>query len=160
MALKGKSTEATRRACRKWRRLHPERQKAACDSWRERNPEKVAAALVRARPLRSLQARARKYGMTVPELEAFIAAHNGLCDACGGIGEHIDHNHTTRVVRGLLCARCNHTVGHAKEDVTRLRAVADYLEIAEKVLAVSLVDARIVTKALDRKVTDANQFVG
>lgn len=128
MALKGKSTEATRAACRRWRARHPEKQKAACDSWRKRNPEKLKAFLERNRPRRNLQTRARKYGITLEALLAFMDFHDNKCDACGGIGEHIDHNHTTGEVRGLLCARCNHTIGHAKEDSDRLRQCANYLD--------------------------------
>lgn len=39
----------------------------------------------------------------------------------------VDHCHTTGRVRKLLCDRCNHLLGHAREDVTILRAAICYL---------------------------------
>lgn len=41
---------------------------------------------------------------------------------------HVDHCHVTGVVRGLLCPRCNHLLGHAREDPAILREAAEYLE--------------------------------
>lgn len=39
---------------------------------------------------------------------------------------HIDHDHKTGKVRGLLCARCNTSLGMLKEDVERIRGLAEY----------------------------------
>lgn len=55
------------------------------------------------------------------------------CEACGtrftdesqGV---IDHCHTTWKIRGVLCSPCNVALGFAKEDPSRLRAIADYIE--------------------------------
>ena len=41
---------------------------------------------------------------------------------------HVDHCHTTGRVRGILCARCNHALGHAADSPERLRLLASYLE--------------------------------
>mgnify|MGYP001576209901 CR=1 FL=1 len=41
---------------------------------------------------------------------------------------HIDHNHTTGAVRGLLCTQCNVGVGMLKDSPAVLRAAANYLE--------------------------------
>lgn len=49
---------------------------------------------------------------------------------------HVDHDHTCcagkkscgQCVRGLLCPSCNSTLGYARDDVTRLRCLADYVE--------------------------------
>jgi hypothetical protein len=40
----------------------------------------------------------------------------------------VDHCHTTKKVRGLLCGNCNHSIGKMKDDPALLRAAADYLE--------------------------------
>jgi hypothetical protein len=41
---------------------------------------------------------------------------------------HIDHNHTTEVVRGLLCYSCNGAIGQFHENVNTLKAAIKYLE--------------------------------
>lgn len=57
---------------------------------------------------------------------------NGPCDGCGKTGERmrIDHDHGTEKFRGVLCHRCNVTLGHFKDDPAKLRQLAAYLEKA------------------------------
>jgi recombination endonuclease VII len=45
---------------------------------------------------------------------------------------HLDHDHATGVVRGLLCRGCNCALGFMKEDPSRIRALADYIEKHKK----------------------------
>lgn len=51
-----------------------------------------------------------------------------LIDGDGSKNFHIDHNHTTEKVRGLLCSSCNLALGHAKEDKEVLKSMIEYLE--------------------------------
>jgi hypothetical protein len=39
-----------------------------------------------------------------------------------------DHCHKTLRFRGLLCSRCNLTLGHSRDRPEVLRSLADYLE--------------------------------
>jgi len=51
------------------------------------------------------------------------------CEVCGSGGNICwDHDHETGEFRGWLCDACNRALGHAKEDPTRLRALALYAE--------------------------------
>lgn len=75
----------------------------------------------------------RRYGLTAEEYEAVVA--DNRCAVCGSSERrkghetlYVDHDHATGVVRGLLCHACNLTLGNAKDDPARLRALADYLE--------------------------------
>lgn len=43
---------------------------------------------------------------------------------------HIDHDHDTGVVRGLLCNLCNLLLGHARDQQDVLRAAIEYLDDA------------------------------
>lgn len=42
-------------------------------------------------------------------------------------GAHIDHDHATGQIRGILCGHCNRAIGHLHDDPLRALAVADYL---------------------------------
>jgi hypothetical protein len=80
----------------------------------------------------------RVYGITVDEWESRFAKQGGVCGICkGGPGEtrdgkvrewHTDHDHETKVFRGVLCASCNTGIGHFGDDVVKLSAAIGYLE--------------------------------
>lgn len=41
---------------------------------------------------------------------------------------HVDHCHGTGLLRGLLCSPCNSGLGLMKDDLTRVKKAAEYLE--------------------------------
>ena len=71
----------------------------------------------------------RRYGLTQRQLSELRAAQDDRCAICGAESpEHLDHDHTTRKVRQLLCQRCNQGLGLLRDDPQVLRAAADYVE--------------------------------
>jgi len=74
--------------------------------------------------------RAAKYGLTVTELDKLLEDQGGRCAICQEASKvwHIDHNHETGKVRGVLCPGCNVGIGHLRESPEALRSAADYLE--------------------------------
>jgi hypothetical protein len=63
----------------------------------------------------------------------------GLCLVCRGRyplhgkdGLAVDHDHTTGVIRGLICPACNGAIGFMRDDPQRLRSAALYLERAKR----------------------------
>jgi hypothetical protein len=79
----------------------------------------------------------KEYGITLEEYEQLEEEQNGLCAVCGkpNIRNHflcVDHDHKTKRIRGLLCHRCNRSVGFAQDDPEILRKLADYIEQANK----------------------------
>lgn len=80
----------------------------------------------------------RKYGLTPAEYSAMHVAQDGKCAICereetsmtvkGAVRSlAVDHCHNTGKVRGLLCSRCNTTLGRIEESPQLLRAMFDYL---------------------------------
>lgn len=67
----------------------------------------------------------RNYGLPPAEM-AVIGTACAACDSTEKL--HVDHDHTTGKVRGLLCHGCNIALGMAKDNPRTLRNLASYLE--------------------------------
>ena len=71
----------------------------------------------------------RMYGLTRAELEALVGAQGGLCAICESKpAAHVDHDHVSGKIRGVLCFTCNVALGQLKDDVALFRKAIDYLE--------------------------------
>lgn len=88
-----------------------------------KNPEKYRAKLYKA-----------KYNITLEDYDRMLSEQEGGCAICGtsdprGHGRfHVDHNHRTGEVRGLLCTDCNTGIGSMKDSPQTLRRAIKYLE--------------------------------
>lgn len=71
----------------------------------------------------------RTYGLTEADLLAMRADQNGVCAICQAAAPvHVDHDHETGTVRGILCFPCNAALGHLRDDPLVIRRAARYLE--------------------------------
>lgn len=74
-----------------------------------------------------------KYGITLEQYARMFLRQGGGCALCSVPPKtralHVDHDHTTGRVRGLLCFRCNHLrVGPARDaEVTLYQRLVEYL---------------------------------
>lgn len=78
------------------------------------------------------------FGLTQEQYDEMFAEQGGVCAICGQpetaitrgevIRLAVDHCHASGRVRQLLCAHCNHGLGHFRDSPERLRAAADYIE--------------------------------
>ena len=78
--------------------------------------------------------RKRRYGISPQDLVAMFKAQEYKCACCSDLlpevtrHVHIDHDHNTGAVRGVVCRDCNMALAYGRDDPARLRAAADYLE--------------------------------
>ena len=74
----------------------------------------------------------KRYGLTVDDYNQRLIDQGGVCAICssppGDKYLHVDHCHSSGMVRGLLCMSCNSALGHARDDTSRLRAMIAYLQ--------------------------------
>jgi hypothetical protein len=67
--------------------------------------------------------------MSAAEVDAWLEAQGGLCLVCEERpAEHVDHDHATGKVRGLLCFGCNGGLGQFRDRVDIMRNAIEYLE--------------------------------
>lgn len=113
--------DQVRAAKRKWYLANIVKVRQAQKLWRYRNPVNLERARARTRKwnnanpgkMRAMRLK-REYNITVEEYNLILASQNGLCAGCKQPAAHfkrslhVDHDHSKKIVRGLLCWRCNH----------------------------------------------------
>lgn len=65
----------------------------------------------------------QKYGLTPYQHEVMYLAQGGSCAICGEVPTktlHVDHNHHTSRVRGLLCISCNYLVARLEHPLSEV----------------------------------------
>lgn len=72
---------------------------------------------------------AHQYKVSVEEVLTLHREQGGICALCKDEmpTPHVDHDHTTGAVRGLLCRDCNLGLGYFKDNPARLRLAIRYL---------------------------------
>lgn len=76
----------------------------------------------------------RHYGITPEQVEDLKIRQGRRCAICGTDerdltrGLHVDHNHVTGRVRGLLCQNCNAALGLFRDSPQRLESALAYLQ--------------------------------
>ena len=91
-----------------------------------------------------------RYGLEWDAYLQLVASSDGKCMLCGDpfvvfkagstsktgrnrTSMHIDHDHITGKIRGLLCGPCNTGLGHFQDNPERLYAAATWIEAHRKV---------------------------
>lgn len=106
-------------------------------AWRIANPEKYRNQWLRNN--KSVTNRnsdlLRQYGIDLNEYNRMFQIQGGRCAICQLHQSEqkrsmcVDHNHKTDKVRKLLCRTCNSVLGLMDENIIRLSAMINYLEI-------------------------------
>jgi hypothetical protein len=71
----------------------------------------------------------RRCGLTAQEVDVLVAAQGGRCAICREApAEHVDHDHQTGRVRGILCFNCNGGLGQFRDRHDVLTLAIAYLQ--------------------------------
>lgn len=74
----------------------------------------------------------RKYGITLEDYATLFKGQKGKCAICGNKPKkqslHVDHDHKSGRVRGLLCFRCNYGFGFFRYDRAIYAGLVSYVQ--------------------------------
>lgn len=79
---------------------------------------------------RDLNLRQNYRGFSSQDYEALFIKQGGACAVCGKQTKrhlHVDHDHATGAVRGLLCGDCNAALGHLHDSPEIIRRLLQYI---------------------------------
>jgi hypothetical protein len=74
----------------------------------------------------------KKFGITLEEVLNILKNQNNKCAICSlsvklGSKTHLDHDHLTGNIRGVLCQKCNHGIGLFNDSTQILKSAILYL---------------------------------
>jgi hypothetical protein len=82
--------------------------------------------------------RKRKYGLSQDDFNAMLEKQGMACAVChknvwpGKRLSHIDHDHKTGKVRGILCSHCNTALGLMNDSLDIIKAMEGYVRKNQK----------------------------
>lgn len=118
--------EKYRARARKWHLENKERSKEANKQWKLKNVEYTKQYMRKYSIL-------KRYGMTWKQYSKLLEDQKQCCAICSVSQEslsykfHVDHNHVTGKIRGLLCSKCNVALGQLNEDINLFNKAINYL---------------------------------
>ena len=141
--------EERKRIMKDWRERNPDKEHKYAKEGYDRNREKELLRKKRdyAENRNNLQIKKKDYnlrrnfGIGLDDLKKMVEDQNYKCKICGKElkiieGEtnddaaHVDHDHATGKIRGILCHSCNLILGHAGDNPQILLNAAKYLGVS------------------------------
>lgn len=130
--------ECFREISRRRYQQDPAKAIAQVKRWQQENSERLNAYRRNRRQLPEVKRRERDgyfrrtYGIAADEFDDLLARQGERCGICGRRPEreasiHVDHDHETGAIRGLLCITCNQGLGLFGERPELLLRAAVYL---------------------------------
>lgn len=104
----------------------------------------------------------RLYQLTPEQIAQKLKEQNNCCALCLISGQklHIDHNHETGTVRGLICFACNAALGLCKDSLSWLYSAIQYLEIERPQLTTLQLTIRAIGQSHRSRESRLNSFYG
>jgi hypothetical protein len=121
----------------KWRKTNPDKLKEQRDRWNRSEAKKVVDKKWKASHP-NYKYIPSEYGMSIEDYQELFDEQGGVCAICGNPETRqteekfnwlcIDHNHETGEIRGLLCSKCNRSLGLFGDSIDFLYDAVRYLE--------------------------------
>ena len=71
----------------------------------------------------------KRYGIDPIRYEEILESQSGKCAICGSTNNlHMDHDHESNELRGVLCGSCNRAIGLLQDDFDIVSSAAKYLK--------------------------------
>ena len=139
-----KDPQQKRDADRRYYLAHREHLRALAEIWKKKNRPRHLFLMRRWHDANADCWRAthlqKVHGLTPERFQALVALQGGLCAICsepetrrrkrgrpGTTPLHVDHDHATGEIRGLLCSRCNAALGFLRDREDLCAAAMEYL---------------------------------
>ncbi len=121
---------------KKWQKENPEKTRETLRKWKEKNPNyRKDYYLKNPEKYREMRFKMMMWrvgvGITYSEFKELLRKQKNGCAICGEAETKrrmsVDHCHRTGKVRGLLCQRCNTSLGGFKDNPALLKKAIKYL---------------------------------
>lgn len=91
---------------------------SAMSEWRKKNPDKYKDGYLRS-----------AHGITLKDFNALVAAQDSCCAICKKETPRlvVDHDHSSGMIRGLLCSQCNCGIGNFQDNPASLASAVNYI---------------------------------
>lgn len=99
-----------------------------CFGTSQRDPEAKGLSSKRFARYKNLK---YQYGMTLEDYDEMVEKQSGCCAICSDKPKktlHVDHDHKTGDIRGLLCSKCNQGLGMLGDNKKGIAKALAYLE--------------------------------
>lgn len=129
---RSRNREYSREYQRLWRKRNQEKCRTSQKKYNDSHKEQRELYAIKQKCRIRETALMRMYGMTTEKYNTTLAKQGSVCAICGlhNRNKHplyVDHDHTTKNVRGLLCRDCNLGLGYFKDNEDFLRRATEYV---------------------------------
>lgn len=119
-----------KKSAKAYRQKHKVKHRKQQRAWKEKNKERYLLVQRRAYKKWRLETR---YGLTVEKFFKMLKKQSSRCAMCrekflSSKQTHVDHDHKTGKVRGLLCAACNRGLGFLRDSIVIFKQGIRYLK--------------------------------
>lgn len=129
---RGKNKEKISIYHKTYKEKYPDKIKESKKKYKKKNPEKFKKYKKEYQAKRRLN----KFNLSIDDYNILLKNQGSRCAICKKESArtlHIDHDHVTGRIRGLLCVSCNLALGYFKDNSNNLKSATTYLNQSQGV---------------------------